>query len=64
MWNARLDEAGLKISGRNSNNLDMQMYHPNGGKQRGTKEPLDEGEKGVWKSWLKMQHSKNYDHGI
>ena len=25
---------------------------------RGTKEPLDEGKKGEWKSWLKTQHSK------
>ena len=25
---------------------------------RGTKEPLDEGERGEWKSWLKIQHSK------
>ena len=26
---------------------------------RGNKEPLDEGERGKWKSWLKTQHSKN-----
>ena len=32
--------------------------------RRGTKEPLDEGESGEWKSWLKTQHSKNQDHGI
>ena len=38
-------------------------YHPNGRKQRGTKEPLDEDERGEWKSWLKTQHSKNEDHG-
>ena len=36
----------------------------NGRKQRGIKEPLDEGERGEWKSWLKTQHSKNEDHGI
>ena len=29
-----------------------------GRKQRGTKEPLDEGERGEWKNWLKTQHSK------
>ena len=29
----------------------MQMW-------RGTKEPLDEGERGKWKSWLKAQHWK------
>ena len=28
------------------------------------KEPLDEGERGEWKSWLKTQHSKNEDHDI
>ena len=25
-------------------------------KQRGTKKPLDEGERGEWKSWLESQH--------
>ena len=29
-----------------------------------TKEPLDESERGEWKSWLKAQHSENWDHGI
>ena len=33
-------------------------YHSNGRKWRGTKEPLDEGERGEWKSWLEIQHSK------
>ena len=28
-------------------------------KQRGTKEPLDESERGECKSWLKTQHSEN-----
>ena len=36
---------------------DMQMI-PNSRKWRGTKEPLDEGRKWEWKSWLKTQHSK------
>ena len=26
--------------------------------------PLDESERGEWKSWLKTQHSENEDHGI
>ena len=39
-------------------------HHPNGRKWRGTKEPLDEGERGEWKSWLKTQLSRNWDHGI
>ena len=37
--------------------------YPNGRKRRRTKEPLDEGEREL-KSWLKTQHSKNYNHGI
>ena len=36
-----------------------RWYHPNGWKWRGTKEALDDGERGEWKSWLKIQHSKN-----
>ena len=28
------------------------------------KESLDESERGEWKSWLKTQRSKNWDHGI
>ena len=40
------------------------MTLPYGRKQRGTKEPLDESERGKWKSWLKAQHSENSDHGI
>ena len=44
---------------------DMQMiYHPYGRKRRGTEEPLAEGERGEWKSWLNTQHSKNDNHGI
>ena len=37
---------------------------PHGRKWRGTKKPLDESERGEWKSWLKAQHSENEDHGI
>ena len=33
-------------------------------KKRGTKEPLDESERGEWTSWLKTQHSENEGHGI
>ena len=33
-------------------------------KWRRTKKPLDESERGEWKSWLKAQHSENKDHGI
>ena len=41
-----------------------RCYHSNDRKWGGTKEPLDEGERGDLKSWLKTQHSKNEDHGI
>ena len=42
----------------------MQMASPYCRKWRGTKKPLDESERGEWKSWLKAQHSENEDHGI
>ena len=44
MRNARLDEAqaGIKIAGRNINNL----RYEDGRKRRDTKDPLDEGERG------------------
>ena len=46
--NSGLDEAqaGIKIVGRNINNFDMQMTQPLCRKQRRTKEPLDESERG------------------
>ena len=60
MPNARLDEAqaGIKVIRRNINNLICRWHHPYGRKQR-TKKPLDESERGEWKSWLKAQHSEN-----
>ena len=59
MWNAELDEswAGINIARRNilrySDDTTLMA------KAKGTKEPLDEGEIGEWKSWLKTQHWKN-----
>ena len=55
MWNAGLDEAqaGIKIARRNMNNLRYYTYDR---KWRGTKESLDESERGEWKSWLKTKH--------
>ena len=41
-----------------------KWHHPYGKKQRRTKEPLNESERGEWKSWLKTQHSKYYNLGI
>ena len=62
MWNARLDEsqAGIKIAGRNINNLKYADDTTLMSRQwRVIKEPLDEGEKAEWKSWLKTQLSRN-----
>ena len=62
MKNAGLGEAqaGIKIAGRNINNLRYaDDTNPYGRKWRRTKEPLDESEKGEWKNWLKAQHSEN-----
>ena len=65
--NAGVDEAqaGIKIARRNINNLwyaDKTTLMAES-KER-TKEPLDESERGDWKSWLKTQHSENWDQGI
>ena len=38
---------------------DMQMTPPLRRKWRWIEEPLDESERGEWKSWLKSQHWKN-----
>ena len=57
-------QAGVKITRRNINNLRYtDDNHSNGRKWR-TKEPLEEDEKGQWKSWLEIQHSENKDHGV
>ena len=55
--NSRPDEsqAGIKIGRRDINNLryadDTTLKV-----KRGTKEPLDEGEGGKWKNWLKTKY--------
>ena len=41
-----------------------RWYHSIGRKWRRTKEHLDEVERGEWKSWHKIQHSKNENLGI
>ena len=61
--NAGLDESqsGIKIANLTEKYQQLQLcigYHTHGRKWRGTKEPLDEGEWGEWKSWLKAQQSK------
>ena len=63
MRNAGLEEAQaeIKIAGRNINHLryadDTTLMAES--EEELTKEPLDEGERGQWKSWLKAQHSEN-----
>ena len=67
MRNTALDksQSGIKIARRNINNLryadDTTLMAESEGR---TKEPLDESERGEWKSWLKAQRSENEDHGI
>ena len=63
MRNAGLDEAqaGIKIAGRNINNLrytdDTTLMAES--EEEGTKESLDESERGEWKSCPKTKHLKN-----
>ena len=59
--NSKLDEsqAGIKIAGRNINNLRYADDTTVVAEQSGTKEPLDESERREGKSWLQTQHSKN-----
>ena len=67
MWNAGLEEAqaGIKIAGRNINNLryadDNTLMAES---EEELKKLLDESERGEWKSRLKIQYSENKDHGI
>ena len=50
----------LRLPGELSITQVCRWHHPNGRKQRGgTKEPLNEGERGKWKICLKTQHSQN-----
>ena len=60
MWNSgwmnhKLDS---RLSGGISITSDMKWHHPHARSWRGTKESLDESERGEWKSLLKTQHSK------
>ena len=47
-----------RLLGEISISSDMQMTPPHGRKWRGAKKPLDESERGEWKSWLKTQIRK------
>ena len=75
MWNARLDDCmtgedsswspPVLLSWTQACQEKYQQpricrwCHSNGRRWRGTKELLDEGERGEGKSWLKTQHSEN-----
>ena len=60
MRNTGLEEAqaGIKIAGRNINNLSYADNTTLNGRKLRTKETVDESERGEWKSWLKTQHSE------
>ena len=47
-----------RLPGEMSKTSVMQMV-PHLWQKAKTKEPLDESERGEWKSWLKTQHSEN-----
>ena len=59
--NDGLDEAqaGIKIARRNINNLKYADDTTLMAESKKSKEPLDESERGEWKSWLKTQHFEN-----
>ena len=67
MQNARLEEAqaGIKIAGRNINNF---IYADDTTLMAESREELNslmkKMKEEIEKSWLKIQHSKNEDHGI
>ena len=58
---AGLDEAqaGIKIARRNINNLKYADYTTLITEIEDDLDPLDESERGEWKSWLKTQLSEN-----
>jgi len=51
-------QAGIKIAGRNINNLRYADDTTLVAESKEELESLDEGERGKLKSWLKSQHSK------
>ena len=61
MQKAGLDEAqaGIKIAGRNTNNLRYADGTILMAESKEKLEPLDASQRGEQKSWLKTQHSKH-----
>ena len=66
MRNAGLQEAqaGIKIAGKNLNNLRYADDTTLTAQAKRKLKSLLMTMKGEWKSWLKTQHSKKWDHGI
>ena len=66
MWKVGLDEAqtGIKIAGRNINNLRYAGNTTLIAKSEELKSLLMKVKEESGKTWLKTQHSKNEDHGI
>ena len=61
MRNSGLEEAqaGIKIAGRNINNLRYADDTTLMAESEEELKSLDESERGEWKSWLTAQHSEN-----
>ena len=61
MRNAGLEkaQAGIKIAGRNINNLRYADETTLMAESEEELKSLDESERGEWKIWLKAQHSEN-----
>ena len=65
MWNTSwemLDWKKHKLESRLPGEISITSecrWHLPYGRKRRTKKPLDESERGEWKSWLKTQHSEN-----
>ena len=61
MRNVGLDEeqVQIKIARRNVNNLRYAYDTTFMAESEEELEPLDQSERGEWKSWLKAQHSEN-----
>ena len=49
-----------RLPGEISITSDMQMIPLSWQETRGTKQPLDESERGEWKNWLKTPHSRTF----
>ena len=70
MLNVRLDEtqAGIKIAGRNINNLryadDNTLMAENKEELKSLLMKVKEESESQWKNWLETQHSENWNHGI